>query len=116
MMHPKMTETEVALELSYFMQKNGCSAGFDIIAVSGTASSLPHGVPRDCKLERGFLTLDFGAKVGGYCSDMTRTVVIGKADEEMKKLYNTVLSAQQAALDMLREGAINLSRERKVRL
>ena len=59
---------------------------------------------RDCKLERGFLTMDFGAKVGGYCSDMTRTVVIGKADEDIKKLYNTVLTAQKAALDFLREG------------
>ena len=102
---PDMTERELALELEYTMRRMGADAmAFDIIAVSGTASSLPHGVPRDCKLERGFLTLDFGAKVGGYCSDMTRTVVIGRADEEMKKLYNTVLTAQQAALDFLREG------------
>ncbi len=102
---PDMTERELALELEYTMRRMGADAmAFDIIAVSGTASSLPHGVPRDCKLERGFLTLDFGAKVGGYCSDMTRTVVIGKADDQIKKLYNTVLSAQQAALDFLREG------------
>ena len=102
---PDMTERELALELEYTMRRMGADGmAFDIIAVSGTASSLPHGVPRDCKLERGFLTMDFGAKVGGYCSDMTRTVVVGKADEEMKKLYNTVLTAQQAALDFLREG------------
>ena len=102
---PDMTERELALELEYTMRRMGADAmAFDIIAVSGTASSLPHGVPRDCKLERGFLTMDFGAKVGGYCSDMTRTVVIGKADEDIKKLYNTVLTAQKAALDFLREG------------
>ena len=102
---PDMTERELALELEYTMRRMGADGmAFDIIAVSGTASSLPHGVPRDCKLERGFLTMDFGAKVGGYCSDMTRTVVIGRADEEIKKLYNTVLTAQKAALDFLREG------------
>jgi Xaa-Pro aminopeptidase len=49
--------------------------------------------------------MDYGAKIDGYCSDMTRTVVIGKADEDMKKLYNTVLSAQMAAIEYLREGA-----------
>ncbi len=100
-----MTEKELALELEYTMRRMGADAmAFDIIAVSGSASSLPHGVPRDRALEKGFLTMDFGAKVGGYCSDMTRTVVIGRADEEMKRLYRTVLSAQKAALDMLREG------------
>ncbi len=102
---PSMTETEVALELEFFMRRNGAEAvAFDTIAVSGTASSRPHGVPRNIPLERGFLTMDFGAKVDGYCSDMTRTVVIGKADGDMKRLYNTVLSAQRAALDVIREG------------
>jgi len=103
---PDMTEREVALELEFFMRRHG-SGGmpFEIIAVSGSASSMPHGVPHDRKLERGFLTMDFGAKVNGYCSDMTRTVVLGRADAEMKKLYNTVLSAQLAALEMIKEGA-----------
>ena len=66
---------------------------------------MPHGVPRPVKLERGFLTMDYGARVDGYCSDMTRTVVIGRADADMKKLYNTVLSAQLAGLEAVREGA-----------
>ena len=102
---PNMTELEVAVELEYAMRKNGASAfAFDTIAVSGDASALPHGTPRNVKLKKGFLTMDFGAKVDGYCSDMTRTVVIGKADEEIKKLYNTVLSAQTAALEFLKEG------------
>ena len=104
-MTPNMTEREVALELEYFMRKKGADAmAFDVIAVSGGASALPHGVPRDVKLERGFLTMDFGAQKGGYCSDMTRTVVIGKADAEMKRLYDTVLLAQRSALDALCEG------------
>ncbi|MBQ2757946.1 MAG: aminopeptidase P family protein [Clostridia bacterium] len=98
---PTMREIDVALELEYFMRREGAQGiAFDTIAVSGTASALPHGVPRDKTLEKGFLTMDFGARVGGYCADMTRTVVIGRADAEMKRLYNTVLCAQQTALDM----------------
>ena len=103
---PNVTEIEAALELEFFMRRMGSEGiAFDTIAVSGSASSLPHGVPRNVKLEKGFFTLDFGAKVDGYCSDMTRTVVLGKADADMKKLYNTVLSAQTAALEYVKEGA-----------
>lgn len=104
---PKRTEKEIALELEFFMRRNGAEGtAFDTIAVSGTSSSLPHGVPSDIPLRRGFLTMDFGAKVDGYCSDMTRTVSIGKADEEMKRVYNTVLSAQLRALDIIRGGVL----------
>ena len=103
---PEMTEIDVAVELEYAMRKNGADGfAFDTIAVSGDASALPHGTPRNEKLRRGFLTMDFGAKFDGYCSDMTRTIVIGKADDEMKKLYNTVLKAQTEALAYLRAGA-----------
>ncbi|MBE6662675.1 MAG: aminopeptidase P family protein [Ruminococcaceae bacterium] len=102
---PNMTEREVALALEFFMRKQGAEdIAFDVIAVSGSASSLPHGVPRDVRLERGFLTMDFGARVRGYCADMTRTVVLGKADAEMKKLYDTVLLAQSEALAYLAAG------------
>lgn len=102
---PQRTETEIALEIEYFMRKNGASAvSFDIITVSGKASALPHGEPRDRKLENGFLTLDFGALYNGYCSDMTRTVSIGRADDQMKHIYNTVLEAQTAALNMAAPG------------
>jgi Xaa-Pro aminopeptidase len=105
LMKPDMTEIEVALELEYGMRKFGAEkTSFDTIAVSGSASSLPHGEPRNIKLEKGFLTMDFGALYNGYCSDMTRTIVIGKADEEMKKVYNTVLKAQLAALDFVAAG------------
>ncbi len=102
---PDVTETEIALELEYFMRRNGASGiAFDTVAVSGTASSMPHGVPRNIRLEKGFLTMDFGAKVGGYCSDMTRTVCIGKPTEEMKTVYDTVLDAQMAALEFIAAG------------
>ena len=102
---PERTELEVALELEFFMRSMGAeSVAFNTIAVSGASSSLPHGVPQNKKLSRGFFTMDFGAKWQGYCSDMTRTVVIGKADDEIKKVYNTVLAAQLAALEGICEG------------
>ncbi len=105
---PDMTEVEVAAELEYYMKKHGSEKpSFDTICVSGSASSRPHGVPRKVKLEQGFLTMDYGAMVNGYHSDMTRTIVVGKADEDMKKLYNTVLKAQLAAIDAITEGANN---------
>lgn len=111
-----MTEIDVAVELEYSMRKSGADTfAFETIAVSGDASALPHGTPRNVKLNKGFLTMDFGAKFNGYCSDMTRTVVIGKADEEMKKLYNTVLHAQKSALEMLRAGVTGAEADKVAR-
>ena len=101
-----MTEIEVAAELEYFMRKSGASGfAFETIAVSGDASALPHGTPRNVKLKPGFLTMDFGAKYKGYCSDMTRTIVIGKADDKIKQLYNTVREAQRLGLEAVKAGA-----------
>ena len=103
--NPERTEIDVALEIEFFMRAHGAECvSFETIAASGKASSMPHAVPRPVKLERGFLTLDFGARVKGYCSDMTRTIVLGRADEEMKRLYNTVLKAQLASLAAAGEG------------
>jgi Xaa-Pro aminopeptidase len=100
-----MTEIEVALELEFAMRKRGAQGlSFPTICVSGTASSRPHGEPRNVKLERGFLTMDFGCVYKGYCSDMTRTVCIGAPDEEMKKVYDTVLKAQTAAIEYIMQG------------
>ena len=102
---PEMTELDVAVELEFFLRKHGASGkSFDFITVSGEASSLPHGEPKNRKLRPGFLTMDFGCVYEGYCSDMTRTVCLGKADAEMKKLYNTVLEAQLAALAVIKDG------------
>ena len=102
---PDRTELDVALELEFFMRAHGSEGtAFETIAVSGTNSSRPHGVSRPVKLEQGFLTMDFGARVDGYCSDMTRTIVLGKADEDIKRLYHTVLHAQTTALKGLTAG------------
>ena len=111
-----VTEVDVALELEFFMRKHGADGvAFDTIAASGTASSMPHAVPRRTKLEKGFLTMDFGAKYNGYCSDMTRTVCIGKPTCEMEKVYMTVLSAQRAALETIAEGVKNSDADKAAR-
>lgn len=110
-----ITENDVAAELEYFMRKNGAEdKSFETISINGAKTSLPHGVPENIKLQKGFLTMDFGATVNGYHSDMTRTICIGKADEEMKKLYNTVLSAQRSALEYLMAGGVNTKEADKV--
>ncbi len=100
------TEIEIAAELEYFMRKNGAEGlAFETISVSGKNSSLPHGVPTESRVTKNsFLTMDYGARWGGYCSDMTRTVVVGKADEEMKRVYNTVLLAQSEAMKGIKAG------------
>lgn len=100
-----ITETDVAAELEYFMKKHGAEdKSFETISISAEKTSLPHGVPTNTKLKKGFFTMDFGATVDGYHSDMTRTVCIGKADNEMKKVYETVLEAQLKALEYLSNG------------
>jgi Xaa-Pro aminopeptidase len=103
---PGMTEVEIALELEYTMKKLGASnLAFDSIVVSGTNSSLPHGVPSMKKIELGdFITMDFGAAYNGYCSDMTRTIAIGKISDEQRKVYDTVLTSQLMALDAICAG------------
>lgn len=100
------TEREVQLELDFFMLKNGAEAlSFDTIAVSGVNSSMPHGVPSDKVIEDGdFVTLDFGAVVDGYHSDMTRTVAVGHVSDEQRTVYETVLKAQTASLAVLKAG------------
>ncbi|MDE7234650.1 MAG: aminopeptidase P family protein, partial [Ruminiclostridium sp.] len=99
-----MTEKQVASVLDFYMRDLGADAiSFDTIAASGVNSACPHAVPTDKPLQNGeFLTLDFGAVVDGYHSDMTRTVVIGKPDEEMKNVYNAVWGANTDALKAVR--------------
>lgn len=100
------TEKQIQLELDYTMLRLGAEAlSFDTIAVSGKNSSMPHGVPTEKTVEEGdFITLDFGAVVDGYHSDMTRTVAVGWVNEEQEKVYETVLNAQTAALATVRAG------------
>lgn len=103
---PGAAERDLALEIEYFMRQNGASGpSFDLIVVSGENSSRPHGVPGARKLRAGdFVTMDTGAVVDGYCSDMTRTVAIGFVTDEMRKVYETTLAAQLAAERALAPG------------
>lgn len=106
LLKPGMTELEAAAELEYLMKKEGAEdLSFNTIVASGLNSSMPHAIPGEKKLEEGdFVTFDFGCKYKGYCSDMTRTVVLGKANEKQKEIYHIVLKAQLAALDVLKAG------------
>lgn len=103
---PGMTELQVAAELEYSMKKNGAvRTSFETIVASGINSAMPHAIPSEKKIESGdFVTMDFGCMIDGYCSDMTRTIVVGKADEKQKEIYNIVLQAQLAALDAVKAG------------
>ncbi len=98
------TEKEIALKMEFFMRERGSEGvAFEFIAVSGKNSSLPHGVPTDKKIENGdFLTMDFGAVINGYRSDMTRTVAVGSVSSKQRAVYETVLKAQKAALGVLK--------------
>ena len=103
---PGVTEKELAARLTYLMLHEGAeNMSFDPIVVSGANSSKPHGVPSEKAVAAGdFVTMDFGCIYDGYCSDMTRTVAVGRADEEMRRVYETVLSAQRAGIEAARAG------------
>lgn len=108
LLSPERTETWVAAELERYMKLHGAQEpSFETICISGTKTSLPHGKPEDRPLTRGgFLTMDFGCRLDGYCSDMTRTVCIGAATDEMKDVYNTVLKAQLAGVAAAKAGVL----------
>ena len=103
---PGITEKEIAALLLYKMLHYGAEdKSFDPIVVSGSNGSLPHGVPSEKPIQAGeFVTMDFGCKFGGYCSDMTRTVAVGHVTEEMETVYNTVLKAQLAGIAAAKAG------------
>lgn len=105
---PGISEQDISLELEYYMRKNGALGNsFDSIVASGLRSSLPHGIATEKEINNGdLLTLDFGCVYNGYCSDMTRTIVVGKASEEQKKIYNIVLNAQTEALLHIKSGVL----------
>ncbi len=105
---PGMTEKQLQLLLDYTMLELGGDAlAFNTIVASGVNGSLPHAIPSDKKLEKGeMITMDFGAKKGGYCADMTRTVALGQPSPEMKKIYDTVLLAQETCEAMLAPGKV----------
>lgn len=105
-LRPGVTEQAVAARLMYEMMRRGAQRmSFDPIVVTGPRSSMPHGTPGETPLRPGdFVTMDFGCVYGGYCSDMTRTVAIGHATDEMAAVYNTVLRAQQAGIAAAKAG------------
>ena len=103
---PGVSERDLALELEFYIRKNGCTGvAFDFIVASGENSSMPHACVTNKKIQQGeFITFDFGGIINGYRSDMTRTLALGKPNEEMVRVYNTVLEAQNKALDNARAG------------
>lgn len=116
-LRPGVTELQVAAELEYFMKNHGAEGtSFDTIVASGYHSAIPHAVPTEKKLESGdFVTMDFGCRYRGYCSDMTRTVIVGKASPRQKELYELVLRAQQTALAGLKPGMTGIEGDRLAR-
>ena len=116
-MKPGMTELEAAAELEYLMKQEGAEdLSFNTIVASGLNSSMPHAIPGTKQFEKGdFITFDFGCKYKGYCSDMTRTVVLGKASDKQKEIYNVVLKAQLAGLDALKAGKSGASVDKVAR-
>lgn len=105
---PGVSERDIALEIEFFMRRSGAEAlSFDTIVATGEHGAMPHAEPDERHIQNNsFLTMDFGCIYGGYCSDMTRTVCVGKATEEMKKVYNTVLRAQLSSMEMIKEGVV----------
>lgn len=100
------TEKEIMLDMEFYIRKAGSEGvAFDFIVLSGKNTSLPHGVPTDKIIEAGdFVTMDFGAVVDGYRSDMTRTVAVSNVTDEQKRVYETVLAAQEKALSFIGPG------------
>lgn len=105
---PGVTETDIAHEIGYTLTRLGSDdKNFNFIVASGPNSSLPHGFAGSRMIQNGdFVTMDFGAVYHGYLADMTRTVAVGKTSEEQKKVYETVLEAQNRAFSIIRSGAV----------
>ena len=101
-----MTEKEAAWEIEKGMRETGAdSISFPVIVASGPNSALPHAIPGNRRIKKGEpILFDWGARINGYCSDISRTVVIGKPDETFLKVYETVLNAQSMAIDAIRPG------------
>lgn len=105
-LRPGLSERQVALELERHMQDLGAQGpSFETIVASGPRSALPHGVAGERIIqENDFVKMDFGCIYKGYCSDMTRTVVVGKADDKKREIYNLVLQSQLAAIKGIKAG------------
>ncbi len=103
---PGMTEEQVAWEIEQSVRRQGAEAiSFDTIIAAGPNAARPHHrAGKDVLREGQTIVIDMGARYEGYCSDLTRTIVLGKPDAQSKKVYDTVLAAQLAAIEMVRPG------------
>jgi Xaa-Pro aminopeptidase len=104
---PGVREIEVAAELEYAARRAGATAmSFETIVASGPRSALPHGTASEARIPaKGFVILDFGVILSGYCSDMTRTVHVGRCPRSARTVYEAVRQAQEAAVEQVRAGA-----------
>ena len=103
---PEIAESHVAAELEYVARRSGAQGmSFETIVASGPRSAMPHGVASEQAIPaQGFVVLDYGVILAGYCSDMTRTVHVGPPGRKQRDLYQAVLDAQLAAIDVVRPG------------
>lgn len=105
MLQPGVSEYDVGLDIEFFFRRNGAEVGFSPIVASGPNSARPHATPSERKFQDGdFVTLDLGGRLDGYCSDITRTFVVGKASDRHREIYEAVLGAEQAAIAAIRPG------------
>lgn len=113
-----MTERQIAFEIEkYFIENSANGLAFDTIVASGENSSKPHAVPTNRKIQSGDnITIDFGAKYKGYCSDMTRTIFVGSVSDEVRNLYNFILEGQLRATNKIKDGVDGKSVARGVQI
>ena len=113
-----MTERQIAFEIEkYFIENGATGLAFDTIVASGENSSKPHAVPTNRKIQSGDnITIDFGAKYKGYCSDMTRTIFVGSVSDEVRNLYNFILEGQLRATNKIKDGVDGKSVARGVQI
>ncbi|MBA2450978.1 MAG: aminopeptidase P family protein [Chloroflexi bacterium] len=104
-LRPGRTEREIAAAVERYLQDHGASTAFPPIVASGSNASMPHAVPTDRQLQEGEpITIDIGARVDGYCSDMTRTVCMGTPSDKLREIHGLVLRAQLRAEEEIRPG------------
>ncbi|MBB6216074.1 Xaa-Pro aminopeptidase [Anaerosolibacter carboniphilus] len=114
---PGLTENEIVLELEYYLKKAGSEGiGFQTILISGKKTSMPHGIPSGKKIEYGdFITMDFGGIYNGYRSDMTRTIAVGKVDDEQRRIYSVIKEAQNRGVNALKSEIVGNIPDQQVR-
>lgn len=105
MIQPGVSEWDLMLEIEFFIRRSGAQLAFPPIAVSGPNSARPHGTATERRFEKGdFVTMDFGAKLDGYCADLTRTVVVGEASPRHVEIYEQVLKANVECINFMKPG------------